>query len=114
MQRFYGLVEFFRCIGDQLLDIDDTVHYDPSGSGILARILKSALEEIPSIGSSYSPCRVKQSSCGEARRPMPSLLWWWLPRKRGAVKKFYTRERLKAEVCTTGRSLAVAILRFQF
>ena len=40
-------MEFFRRIGDQPLDINDIVHYDPSGSGILARISKSALEEIP-------------------------------------------------------------------
>ena len=47
LRRFDGLVEFFRRLGDLPVDIDGTVHYDPRGSGILARILTSALEEVP-------------------------------------------------------------------
>ena len=47
VRRFDGLVEFFRRLGDLPVDFDGTVHYDPRGSGILARVLTSALEEVP-------------------------------------------------------------------
>ena len=46
LQRFDGLVEFFRRLDDQPVDMHGTVHHDPSGSGILAKILSSALEEV--------------------------------------------------------------------
>ena len=42
LRQFSGLVEFSRRLGDLPIDFEGTVHYDPSGSGILSRILASA------------------------------------------------------------------------